>query len=254
MSSEKFCLKWNDFQENISTYFHSLREDTIFTNVTLACEDGNQIEAHKVILTACSPFFHSLLTKNKHSNPLIYMRGLKAKDLIAVVDFIYHGEVNIFQEDLDNFLALADELKLKGLSGTNDNTPEEAANTTEIVESFDKHVTHSQQKKMLKRENVIAKCEQETNKSIVPVDYVDNNDLVSDAETAVLKDKIISMMERTTGGWKCLVCETKPKDKTNMARHVESHIEGFSHNCNLCGKTTRSSKGLVDHISVYHRK
>ena len=129
-SSEKFCLKWNDFQKSISTSFHSLQEDTTFPDVTtftddtLPCEDGNLIEAHKLILTACSPFFHSMLAKNNYSNPLIYMRGLKAKDMMPVVDFIYHGEVNIFQEDLDNFLALADCVKLKGLICSNDNTQE----------------------------------------------------------------------------------------------------------------------------------
>ena len=53
---------------------------------------------------------------------MIYMRGVKAKDLVAIVDFIYHGEANIFQEDLDGFLALADELQLKGLA-TSENKP-----------------------------------------------------------------------------------------------------------------------------------
>ena len=41
---------------------------------------------------------------------------LKAKDLVAVVDFIYHGEANIYQEDLGGFLILANKLQLKGLA------------------------------------------------------------------------------------------------------------------------------------------
>ena len=71
--SEKLCLKWNDFQENVNTAFGSLREDNEFADVTLACEDGQQIEAHKVILAASSPFFQNLLKSNKHPHPLIYM-------------------------------------------------------------------------------------------------------------------------------------------------------------------------------------
>ena len=59
--SEKLCLKWNDFQKNVNTAFGSLREDTEFADVTLACEDGQQIEAHKVILAASSPFLQGLL-------------------------------------------------------------------------------------------------------------------------------------------------------------------------------------------------
>ena len=50
---------------------------------------------------------------------MIYMRGIKALELVAIVDFIYQGEANIYQEDLDGFLALAEELQLKGLSGAN---------------------------------------------------------------------------------------------------------------------------------------
>ena len=64
--SEKLCLKWNDFQENVNTAFRSLRKNHEFADVTLACEDGQQIEAHKVILAASSPFFQNLLKRSKH--------------------------------------------------------------------------------------------------------------------------------------------------------------------------------------------
>ena len=53
-TSEEFCLKWNDFQQNINTAFEALRKDVEFTDVTLACEDGNQVEAHKLVLAASS--------------------------------------------------------------------------------------------------------------------------------------------------------------------------------------------------------
>ena len=55
--SEKLCLQWNDFLENVKSAFGNLREDNDFTDVTLACEGGQQVEAHKVILAASSPFF-----------------------------------------------------------------------------------------------------------------------------------------------------------------------------------------------------
>merc|ERR1719341_3076056 len=114
---EKLCLQWNDFRENISSVFGDLREDKEFTDVTLACEDGQQVEAHKVVLIASSPFFLNILKRNKHSHPLIYMRGVKSENLAAMVDFFYHGEANVFQENLDSFLVLAEELQLKGLRG-----------------------------------------------------------------------------------------------------------------------------------------
>ena len=67
--SEKLCLQWNDFQENIKSAFGNLREDNDFTDVTLACEDGQQVEAHKVILAASSPFFQKLLGRSNHPHP-----------------------------------------------------------------------------------------------------------------------------------------------------------------------------------------
>ena len=67
MMSEKLCLQWNDFKSNANQAFGNLREDLDFADVTLACEDGHQVEAHKVILAASSPFFKNLLVKNKHT-------------------------------------------------------------------------------------------------------------------------------------------------------------------------------------------
>ena len=65
--------RWNDFESNISTSFRELREDKDFSDVTLACEDGEQFDAHKVILVASSPFFQHLLKINRHAHPLIFM-------------------------------------------------------------------------------------------------------------------------------------------------------------------------------------
>ena len=81
--SEKLCLQWNDFKENAIGAFANIREDADFADVTLACEDGQQVEAHKVILAASSPFFQKLLGRNKHPHLLIYMRGMKSEDLLA---------------------------------------------------------------------------------------------------------------------------------------------------------------------------
>ena len=110
--SEKLNLQWNDFQENVKSAFGNMREDQDFSDVTLACEDGQQVEAHKVILVASSPFFQRLLGRNKHPHPLIYMRGIKSVDIVAIIDFLYCGEAAVYQENLDSFLTIAEELEL----------------------------------------------------------------------------------------------------------------------------------------------
>ena len=113
--SEKFCLQWSDFTSNVSSAFQELRQDKDFTDVTLACEDGQQMDVHKVVLVSASPFFKNILKTNKHPHPMIYMRGLKSEDLVSVVDFIYKGEADVWQENLESFLSIAQDLQLKGL-------------------------------------------------------------------------------------------------------------------------------------------
>jgi len=130
-SSEKFCLKWNDFEKNISGAFREIREDKDFFDVTLACDD-DQLQAHKVILSACSPFFRTILRRNKHDHPLLYLKGVKYADLVSVLNFMYHGEVNVAQEELNSFLAVAEDLKVKGLTQNNG-----ASDDTQSQKSFE---------------------------------------------------------------------------------------------------------------------
>jgi len=118
MGSEKFCLRWNDFESNISLAFRELKDNEDFFDVTIACED-EQINAHKVILGACSPFFRDILRRNPHQHPLLYLSGVKLADLQCVLSFMYHGEVSVAQEDLNTFLTVAEDLKVKGLTQGN---------------------------------------------------------------------------------------------------------------------------------------
>ena len=153
--SEKLCVQWNDFQENVNSEFRNLREDKEFTDVTLACEDGQQIEAHKVILAASSPFFQNLLNKNakKHHHPLIYMKGVKFEDLCAIVDFLYLGEANVFQENLDSFLGIAEELKLKGLTDqTRDAENKKEISSGHPVQQVNSKPLHKKEKPGMKKD------------------------------------------------------------------------------------------------------
>ena len=277
MTSEKFCLKWNDFQENIADSFHGLREDLAFSDVTLVCQDDKHIEAHRVILSACSPFFSSLLKRNKHSHPMIYMRGLKSKNLVAIVDFIYHGEANIYQEDLDDFLALAEELQLKGLTGANKNQPIKQNTLPDIkIGKEDSYLQNNMlhHQNSMKNKTVTKQYSQPySNEQITSIaqnveyktDTFENNVPIEssrivanvDPDNEDLQVKIASMMESVNDGesnkWRCTVCGKTAKLKGDVRRHVESHIGGVTHPCHMCGKISRSSNALIMHFSKYHR-
>ena len=103
----------------MNSAFGRFRNRGEFEDVTLACEDGIQIKMHGLILASSSPFFMKILQRNrKHPHPLIYMRGLRAAELEAMVDFLYFGEASVDQESLKAFLGLAEELKLEGLTSS----------------------------------------------------------------------------------------------------------------------------------------
>ena len=192
---------------------------------------------------------------------MIYMRGLKAKEMTAVVDFIYNGEVNIFQEDLDGFLALADELELQGLTGSDEQRQEVVKpieKTPKQTFSSKMNETSEQQYKTDEDEPIncnesIVSWEQHAIVSIedrkmalIPVQKIEN-----------IAAQIESMIEPVHGEefkWKCKVCGKGFKVKRDMARHVETHIEGMSYPCNQCGKISRSSHALITHVSAYHKQ
>ena len=114
--SEKFSLKWNDFQSNVSRTFSQLRSEEEFFDVSLVSDDQKMMSAHKLVLSASSPYFKHILTTNKHSHPLLCLEGVSSQNLNFVLDYIYQGEVQIFQEQLDEFLKIAQKYQLEGLT------------------------------------------------------------------------------------------------------------------------------------------
>ena len=247
-SSEKLCVNWNDFQQSIASSYHDLRKDSDFCDVTLVCEDDQQIEAHRIILAACSPFFSTILKRNKHYHPMIYMRGIKTKDLVAIVNFIYYGEANIYQEDMNGFLALAKDLQLRGLAEAQDDmvdVVEDKSKKPQRNSILGQEDFHFQTPKFEESETCISDTFEDdfsvpgnAGKLVVPLDAYKED----------LKAQLESMMVKAEDGefkWICKVCGKSVQGKnwghakSNMRVHIETHIEGLSYPCNQCGKVSR---------------
>ncbi|KAK5645841.1 hypothetical protein RI129_004305 [Pyrocoelia pectoralis] len=116
MAVEQFCLKWNNFQTTLINAFGSLQNTEDLTDVTLTCE-GIRIKAHKIILSACSPYFRSIFKENPCPHPVVILKDVSYQDLIAVLNFMYQGEVLITQDKLSSFLQTAEALQVSGLVG-----------------------------------------------------------------------------------------------------------------------------------------
>jgi len=234
MTSEKFCLQWKEFQENVRHSYKDVRRTGEFSDVTLACEDGQQIRAHKVILSASSTFFRDLLSTNDHPQPLL-LRGLKGSDLINVVDFIYHGEVEVEKENLYDFLAIGEKLKLKGLA----KTPEHSAQQVQMQQL--------QQQQAIQQPVVQRALATLPNPS-------PNRSRVGQftGETQYLEDMEEISMAGTIGNvekeFRCRVCAKVSKFKGNMVRHMLVHTGERNYSCRFgCGACYKNSWNMKKH-------
>ena len=257
--SEQLCLQWNDFQTNISSSFKDLRNDQDFTDVTLVCGENHRIEAHKVVLASASEVFKNILKGNKHPHPLIYMRGIDAGNFASIIDFVYHGETNVFQNNLESFLLLATELDLKGLAQN-----QEGPHFQHIEEAILRPSTKP--KKKPKNEQTVSKTlVKKEEDSIIPIETTVSNidePIIVEAKTSIsfndhgeLDKKIDTMLDKFDGFWTCSVCGKTDKNnrKDNLRKHIETHIEGVSHPCGHCGRIFRSRNSLQGHISTTHK-
>nr|XP_044250461.1 protein bric-a-brac 2-like [Drosophila takahashii] len=113
--NQQFCLRWNNYQSNLTNVFDELLQSESFVDVTLSCE-GHSIKAHKMVLSACSPYFQALFYDNPCQHPIIIMRDVSWSDLKALVEFMYKGEINVCQDQINPLLKVAETLKIRGLA------------------------------------------------------------------------------------------------------------------------------------------
>lgn len=112
---QEFCLRWNNHQSNLISAFYDLRAGEDFVDVTLAC-DGRSLQAHKVVLSACSPFFRDLLKTTPCKHPVIVLKDILYNDLVALIEYMYQGEVRVKHNGLPSFLRTAEVLQVRGLT------------------------------------------------------------------------------------------------------------------------------------------
>ena len=238
--SKKFCLKWNDFQPNWIRSLGELRNDTEFTDVTLISDDKVKFSAHKILLSSCSSMFRFILTENSHSIPLMYLGGVSSENLQYLLDYIYHGEVNIYQEQLDSFLHCAQKLEIEGLTEViNANITEGSNNETLVTETMTEQFYDQHYIAKAKEENPLVKTEvnrvklnKQNNRDVSKID-------VSTMTSEEINIKMNELYQRIEGVYYCMACEYSSKFKHHMKMHVEIHLDGLSYFCNKCSKEFR---------------
>ena len=247
--SEKFALKWNDYQSNWNKSLSQLRKDTYFADVTLISEDKVKFAAHKVIISSCSKVINLILKEKNNANPLLYLGGVSSVNLGYILDYIYHGEVNLFQEQLDSFLDSAEKLEIEGLIGQ-EGMDEEKDYQNKVFQE-EEHVSLAAETKHLvrmKNEEIIPK-KQNTRPPISDASKIDVTSFTSEE----IEEKIKELHQRIDGVWTCMVCDYTSTKSTNVKKHVERHMDGLSYSCDLCNKEFRLINSLNNHKSIVHK-
>ena len=253
---EKFCLKWNDFQANVSRSFGILRNENHLHDVTLVTDNHEKVPAHRLVLSACSDYFKDIFKNNQHSHLLLCLDGISSQDLKNIMDYIYNGEVQIYQDDLDRFLVVAQRLKLEGLMG---GKVEDNMENNDIKDEFDESVKEDNSiSKIIEKQSTETKVIKER-RELIPR----NTTVALNPEENIGFDKqVLQYLEECSdGSYKCTACGKtsdnerggKSKQKFNMKKHIETHLDGLSYSCPFCEKTFRSRNLLSWHKYVHHK-
>ena len=197
--------------------------------------------------------------KKKRETPIIYMRGLGQSDLAAIVEFIYHGEVKIPENEINSFLSLAEELQLKGLAGVaetnkkiNKDYFESKTNISTTPNNTIMSTKHLETKPSTP--DIMLKCLETANNELKHSTYEITESILEDypkhfrpivsiADNSDLNQKMTELIEWDGATWNCTVCGKKAistsMGKANLKRHTQTHIEGVTYPCNICGKEFR---------------
>ena len=243
MEMEKFNLKWNDFSSNVYKSFQNLRKEEDFFDITLVGDDFKHVTAHKLVLSSSSEYFKKVFTNNKkyfQSHAMICLEGLNQSDLNNILDYIYHGEIQIYQHDLDRFLGIAERFKLEGLIGGEQPKAEDDDNAENILE--ENVLTPQNNFTVSKSEVQVTNREKITKKTLISLQSSEIQSLEE------LDQKVEESYSRNSVGlFECHHCAKSFDRSRNIKEHVEIHFEGLSFPCTLCETILRSRKALRLH-------
>ena len=211
-----------------------------------------KFSAHKIILSSCSKTFNFILQGNVHSNPLLYLSGVNSVSLGLILDYIYYGEVKLFQEQLENFIGSAQKLEIEGLLGNNRDQEHEAFKT-ENIDHINDIIVYQNESKVLTRMDENVPVKQNIYKRNVSSYNLDARIDVGSMSAEEIELKKTEFYQKVNGVWICLACGYKTAlHSGHIRKHIETHMDGLCYTCTLCNKEFRSKDTLHKHKYFKH--
>ena len=265
-------LSGNDFSKDTMHAFSELLEDEHFTNVTLVTEGNKQIKAHKVVLSTFSPFFRELLIGNPHhQHPLVYLRGVKYEHLQSMVNFIYLGQTKIKFEEVNEFIKVATDLQIKGLSSAQNFKPKEERiddndnqnqNEVEFPGEIEEH-----ESEVIEEENAIAIKQEITETPAESMNTLSNDPPAGDclnptenlevvmnnpASSFYNFDQTVSDPPQQKFPCEFPGCKYVAAQKRYLREHRQAIHEGIKYSCDMCEHRATTKSNLKKHKQLKH--
>ena len=243
MYSEKFNLSWNEFDNCASNTFKELLGETDFVDVTLVSDDLKQIKAHKVILGACSSKLKKMLQQNPQQHLIIYLTGVAYKEMQSLVNFMYLGQTEVDQDDLNLFMEVAAKFDVKGLAGWGKVHNEISTSHNEEKLILDKEVKLDEDDDF-KNESMDL-C---TSYNTGIINYENENGIVPD-ENVALNRNYLQTSEKLLS---CDQCDYKSHRPYSIKVHKNARHDGVNFPCDQCDYKSTYANNLTRHKKNQH--
>ena len=167
---------------------------------------------------------------------------------MAILDFLYRGEANVFQDNIDSFLAVAEELQMKGLMGkTKDKLTDFGENKRPSYCSSENYPNNSSMRQMPSKES-----RNSPQALTMPPNL--------SGSFVELEEKVNQLMKKSQNNtadgeqlaYRCTLCG-KEGHGINIKYHIEAnHLQGVVIPCNFCGKIFIARHALKQHTPRCH--
>ena len=239
MREKRSSYKWTNQSERTAEIWSQLFTSNKFTDVTLVCNDQQTIQAHRLILSACSPIFNKILDQNSSSNPWIYLRGIDYEEMKAIIQFIYLGTVTMEDNKVNEFFEIAEDLEIASIINSQKGN---------IVDEIEHDLTLGEQKISTQKEDLGDNTEQPNidNEPTEDDVYYENTDIEMETSSEEVPNTDTSQIEEEEFSETPKEPEVVQQKKTNP----QSTVAGYQ--CNMCSAKFTSRGGVELHIKLKH--